>query len=69
MPETSWLIEVPGPWPKWWDGRSASTFTTKPHDALRLARREDAERLLAHGVCVPTPGQVRITEQLWRVCP
>lgn len=59
----AWLIEIPGP--AWWDGRGPTTFTVSPHDVLRLARREDAERLLAWKVCVPPPGEVKIVEHCW----
>ncbi len=61
--ETAWLIEIPGP--AWWDGRGQRTFTTDPGEALRLARREDAERLLSWKVVLPPPGEVRITEHEW----
>jgi hypothetical protein len=55
--ETSWLIEMPmatfgGP-PCWWTGEYRSgklnhQWSTDPLDAVRFARKEDAERVL-HG--------------------
>jgi len=65
--EVGWLIEIPGGarGPAYWDGRGPSTFTTDPGDVLRLARREDAERLLAWKVVIPPPGEVKITEHAW----
>lgn len=65
--ETSgWLIELPGSGqPSWWDGRGPSTFTKDPNDVFRMARREDAERALSWALCVPPPGEVRITEHIW----
>lgn len=47
--ESAWLIELPngyGSFPTWWDGRGDDTFTHKSTDAVRFARREDAERVL-----------------------
>lgn len=64
--ETAWLIEIPGPSiPSYWDGRQANTFTSDPNDVFRMARRADAERALAWKLCVPPPGEVRITEHAW----
>lgn len=62
---TAWLIEIPGPRPAWWDGRTANSFTTDPNDVFRMARRADAERALVWKLCVPPPGEVSITEHSW----
>ena len=41
--QTGWVIEL-GKTPTYWDGRGPGTFTTFSQDAVRFARKEDAER-------------------------
>ena len=47
MTEFAWLIEFPGSRPAWWDGRGPDTGVLDASDAVRFARKEDAERVLA----------------------
>ncbi len=39
----AWLIEGAGP--HYWDGRSPTSSTTDPNEAVRFSRFEDAERV------------------------
>jgi hypothetical protein len=34
--ESGWLIEFPGAFPAWWDGRDLDTGVTDANDAVRL---------------------------------
>ena len=47
MVQFAWLIELPRDTGRttWWDGRDVDTFTSDANDAVRFARREDAERV------------------------
>jgi len=44
--ETGWLIENAGGLaPAYWDGRGWNTFHYNPNEAVRFARKEDADRV------------------------
>ncbi len=42
MDETGWVIEC-GTEPQYWTGRGPDTWSRKHEDAIRFARRDDAE--------------------------
>jgi hypothetical protein len=42
MTETGWVLEASHE-PLYWTGRGPHGFSRKPEDAIRFARREDAE--------------------------
>jgi hypothetical protein len=66
MDDTGWLIEVGSAPPRWWDGHDVDSFTSDASAAVRFARKTDAEAVLYWGkVCLPPPGEVRITEHAW----
>lgn len=65
---TYWLVEsVTGP--MWWDGRFLSRgidprhFTTDPNEAVRFARKEDAERVARQS------SALLATEHIWMAAP
>lgn len=44
MTEFAWLIEAGDP-PHYWDGRGPDTGTLNAFEAVRFARKEDAEKV------------------------
>ena len=61
MSETAWLIEYGNG--SYWDGRGEETGMRDVNDAVRFARREDAERV-CHWI-VKQRGGARVTEHMW----
>lgn len=61
--ETGWLIERDGSAspPVYWDGAGLGGWTLDCYQAVRFARRIDAERASARGML----GATRICEHLW----
>ena len=45
MAEFAWLIEGNGP--RYWDGRNLETMVMDHNDAVRFARKQDAERVIS----------------------
>ena len=60
--ESGWLIEFTGGAPSWWDGRGPDTGMFDANEAVRFARREDAERVL---YWIVTRRPAIVTEHLW----
>ena len=72
--EIGWLVELGSSPPRWWEGRptsilgmrSGNEFTFVAADALRFARREDAERAIGWLVEKGTRDGCKAVEHLWR---
>lgn len=61
----AWVIELPG-MPTYWDGRGADTFSYKHEQAVRFARKEDAERVLAWVISQQRRDEgARVSEHGW----
>lgn len=61
---TVYLIELRGSL-TWWDGRGPDTFHYDPNQAVRFARRVDAERVLCWIISESRREECTVTEHSW----
>ncbi len=77
MAESGWLIELGSNPPRWWEGRpsallgvrQADPFTPDAGQAIRFARREDAERAIGWLVQEGVREGCKATEHMWSMKP
>jgi hypothetical protein len=63
--ETAWLVELGCLPPQWWTGRAGDMFSGDANDAMRFARREDAEVAIAWLVEPGTRRGCKALEHMW----
>jgi hypothetical protein len=65
MSDTAWLVELGSDPPQWFEGRSEDNFVTDANEAMRFARREDAQRAIGWLVAPGVRRGCKATEHMW----